>query len=387
MRVFTAFLIAAVLVLAVIAGCTEKNIAYTEQKNGSDSHQAGWVNPPAAGVLYTTPSHDGSCVTWLDDDLEKTDESRYSFSAAYYDGYRNMCGQDGKIYLFPRGDYDRKDDTKLQIIHMDDGSAQEIECGRSNVTGYDVDGDTYACASNENSICYLDIFNIKTGKHQSMQTEDVTVFDIILAGDLLYGMALDKELKVSLMSFDLSRSVQKKLVELPDKDTPGFLQLFDGKILFISDNRLCAYDTQTGSLKKTELTRKGAFNLNLEGTNLFIAYTDVYSDEESESLIEVRDVTDMHVITQEKVPGCVVQMEVSGDEVWLLGRKKLMHYTWSEKGLIDRKEKNIKREGYDVGGIMVPKYLYGSMTEEEALSLNEKLIEQADQIKVVPDTD
>ena len=113
MRVFTAFLIAAVLVLAVIAGYTGKNMAYTEQKNGTDSHKEGWKTPPAAGILYTTSSHGGSCVTWVDDDLEEVDESRYSFSAAYYDGYRNMCGQDGKVYLYPRGDYERKDNTKL----------------------------------------------------------------------------------------------------------------------------------------------------------------------------------------------------------------------------------------------------------------------------------
>ncbi len=387
MRVFTAFLIAAVLILAVIAGFTGKNMAYTEQKNGTDSNKEGWVDPPAAGILYTTPSHDGSCVTWVEDDMEELDESRYSFSAAYYDGYRNMCGQDGKVYLFPRGDYDRKDNTKLQMIDMADGSAREIEFGRSNVTGYDVDGDTAVCSSNENNICYLDIFNIKTGKHQSMKTEDVTVFDIILAGDLLYGMALDKELKVWLMSFDITRSAQERLVQLPDQDTPGFLQLYDGKILFISDNRLCAYDIETGSLSRTELTRQGAFNLNLEGATLFIAYTDVFSDGESESLIEVRDASDMHVITQETVPGSVLQMEVSGDEVWLLGSEKLARYTWSDRGLTDRKEKDIKREGYDVGGFMIPKYLYGSMTEEDALSLNEKLIEQADQITVVPDKD
>ena len=36
---------------------------------------------------------------------------------------------------------------------------------------------------------------------------------------------------------------------------------------------------------------------------------------------------------------------------------------------------------------MIPKFLYGSMTEEDALSLNEKLIEQADQMRVVPDQD
>ena len=387
MRAFTAFLIAVVLVLAVIAGFTGKNMASTGQENGSGSHKEGWSDPPAAGILYTTPSHDGSCITWLDDDLEKQDESRYSFSASYYDGYRTMCGQDGKVYLFPRGDYDRKDDTKLQIIHMTDGSAQQIECGRSNVTGYDADGDSTAFSSNENNICYLDTFNIKTGKHQSMQAEGVTVFDVILAGDLLYGMALDQELKVWLMSFDISGSAQEKLVELPDEDTPGFLQLYDGKILFISDNRLCAYDTRTGNLDKTELTRQGAFNLNLEGANLFIAYTDVFSDGEEESLIEVRDASDMHVITQETVPGSVIQMEVSGDEIWLLGREKLARYTWSEQGLTGRKEKAVKREGYDVGGFMIPKYLYGSMTEEDALSLNEKLIEQADQIKVVPDQD
>ena len=387
MRAITAFLIAAVLILAVAAGFTAKNMAYTEQKDEADAGKTGWIDPPAAGILYTTPSHGGSCVSWLNDDLKEMDESRYSFSAAYYDGYRNMCAQDGKVYLFPRGDYDRKDNTKMQIIHMADGSAQEIECGRSNVTGYDVDGDITAYSSNENNICYLDILNIKTGKHQSMETEDVTVFDIILVDDLLYGMALDKELKVWLMSFDVSRSAQEKLVELPDEDTPGFLQLYDGKILFISDNRLCAYDLQTGSMEKTELTREGAFNLNLEGANLFIAYTDVFSDGESESLIEVRDASDMHVITQETVPGCVLQMEVAGELVWLLGREKLARYTWSEKGLTDRKEQDIKREGYDVGGVMIPKYLYGSMTEEDALSLNEKLIEQADQIKVVPDKD
>lgn len=387
MRVFTAFLIAAVLVLAVIAGYTGKNMAYTEQKNGTDSHKEGWKTPPAAGILYTTSSHGGSCVTWVDDDLEEVDESRYSFSAAYYDGYRNMCGQDGKVYLYPRGDYERKDNTKLQMIDMADGSAQEIECGRSNVTGYDADGDITACSSNENNICYLDIFNTKTGEHQSMKTEDVTVFDIILAGDLVYGMALDKELKVWLMSFDISRSAQEKLAELPDHDTPGFLQLYDGKILFISDNRLCAYDIEAGSLNRTELTRQGAFNLNLEGANLFIAYTDVFSDGEGDSLIEVRDASDMHVITQETVPGSVFQMEVSGDEIWLLGREKLARYTWSDKGLTNRKEKDIKKEGYDVGGFMIPKFLYGSMTEEDALSLNEKLIEQADQMRVVPDQD
>ena len=313
MRVFTAFLIAAVLVLAVIAGYTGKNMAYTEQKNGTDSHKEGWKTPPAAGILYTTSSHGGSCVTWVDDDLKEVDESRYSFSAAYYDGYRNMCGQDGKVYLYPRGDYERKDNTKLQMIDMADGSAQEIECGRSNVTGYDADGDITACSSNENNICYLDIFNTKTGEHQSMKTEDVTVFDIILAGDLVYGMALDKELKVWLMSFDISRSAQEKLAELPDHDTPGFLQLYDGKILFISDDRLCAYDIEAGSLSRTELTRQGAFNLNLEGANLFIAYTDVFSDGEGDSLLEVRDASDMHVITQETVPGSVLQMEVSGD--------------------------------------------------------------------------
>ena len=135
--------------------------------------------------------------------IKELDESRYSFSAAYYDGYRNMCGQDGEVYLYPRGDYERKDNTKLQMIDMADGSAQEIECGRSNVTGYDADGDIIACSSNENNICYLDIFIcVKTIFCFRNKTDQVAVNGITV-GLLVAAVTIDGVDLVSLLRCSL----------------------------------------------------------------------------------------------------------------------------------------------------------------------------------------
>ena len=378
--------ILALLCAALILGMGACTAGNQNRGAGEKTDQEGTFEAsPAAGILFTKPSGGKSSVVWLDEKLKKTDETEYAFSASYYDGFRNMCCDDGKVYLFPRGDYEKKDATKLQIIDLADGSCRQVESGRCNVTGYDADQGRIAFSSNENGTCYVDLMDEQTGEMKEMEAEDVTVFDVVLYEDLIYGMALDDDLRVKLMSFDPAQDRQQIILELSDDDTPGFLQVYDGSLLFVTDGKLGRYDIKTGRFKQTELTREGAFNLNISGNTLWIAYTDVFNSGKQESLIEARSLEDMSVTAQEAVSGPVLQMEVSADTLWVLSDDKLITYRVSDTGLSRIGEMHPEREGFDVGGIFVSDRKYGGLSDSEALDLQEDLVEEADRIEVVQD--
>lgn len=374
----------------------DKNGAYADNlKPGSGDGRA------AAGILLTKDAGGGSKIVWLDDELKQAGGTDYDFSAMYFDGFRNMCSDGSKVWLFPRGDYEKKNYSKMITLDLGSRTAKKTRTGRTNVTGWTYADGQIAFSSNENGVCHLDILSLKTGRKRSMALSDRTVFDLALHGGKLYGMALTGNLKVRFESYDLENGRAKVLEKLPDSDTPGFLQVYKDDILFVSDGELVRYDTETGDAGKVRLTRDDAYNLNLSGDTLWIAYTDVFGSSGQSSLIEARDAANGDILAQCGIEGPVVQMEVtapagntdetSGQEeslLWILGERSLSRYSFTGDDIKLKDEigeGEYRQKGYDTGGIVVVDRQYGGLSEEEALELNGELVDKADRMEVMPD--
>lgn len=395
-----------------------------DKQEGAKTAKA--VEKSAVGILYTKDSKGDSVVSWLDKSLKKRGESSYDFSAAYYDGFRNMCGADGLIYLFPRGDYIQKNAKELVVIDETDGSCETVDVGLSNVTGYAVEGDTLCFSSNENHAGKVSVVDLQTRKVKSMDIKPADgsgalVFDVALSNGEIYGMALDDQLKVSLAKLDVEAGSYEKILDLPDADTPGFLPVNGRELLFISEGQLARFDPDKRELTKTPLTDVSSlrqapegkpadavlvepFNLNLSGDRLLIGYTDVFGGEEQTSLVEVRDVQTLEVIASAKVKGAIMQLEMSGDDLYVLGYSKLTKYALKKAGaeseeaapasgqrpekfeLNEVKAVKTERKGYDVGGLFIIRGGgdYGGMSEEEAVKLNDRMFDEVD-ISQIPE--
>ena len=129
--------------LAILCGCEKQDIPI--QGN------------PEIGILYTTHDYSGSLIEWFDAESKSIGRKIYSFSAAYFDGFMNTAIVDNRLFLFPRGNYHEKDYGKLTMIDVNNGSCQEIEVDRYNVTGYCIKGDSVAFSSNADYKCYVEL--------------------------------------------------------------------------------------------------------------------------------------------------------------------------------------------------------------------------------------
>lgn len=414
------FFFAAVISALILNGCAgplagiktvagKGESAVKKERKKADSQDKKAVEKAAVGILYTKDVEKGdSLISWRDDKLEQTGKTDYDFTAAYYDGFRNSCEQDGLVYLYPRGDYVRKNAEKMAVIDTADGSLEQIDTGLSNVTGYAVEGDTLCFSSNEDHKGKVSVTDLATRQTKSMDVmpEGVggaLVFDMAIADGELYGMALDDQLKVSLLKLDVASGLCEKLLDLPDADTPGFLQVYGRQLLFISDGQLARFDLDQRELARIGLTRPEAFNLNLSGDKLLIGYTDVLGDSNQTSLVEVRDIETMRVLASTEIPEAVMQLEMRGDDLYVLGYKELRKYVLTAEAgtsagadsqgtahmvLNEQSKIGIKRKGYDVGGILIARGEmsdYGGMSEEEAVRMNEELFDKLNEMPVDED--
>lgn len=413
------FFFTAVISLLLMSGCAGPlagiktaaggDSAVKEERKQTDSPSDKAVEKASVGILYTKDVEKGnSLISWRDEKLEQTGKTDYDFTAAYYDGFRNSCEQDGLVYLYPRGDYVRKDGDKLAVIDTADGSCEQIDIGLSNVTGYAVEGDTLCFSSNENHKGKVSVTDLETRQTKSMDvvpegTGGALVFDMAIADSEFYGMALDDQLKVSLLKFDIENSRCEKLLDLPDADTPGFLQVYGRQLLFISDGQLARFDLDQRELTRIDLKRPKAFNLNLSGDKLLIGYTDVLGDSDQTSLVEVRDIKTMRVLASTEIPEAVMQLEMRGDDLYVLGYEELRKYVLAtatdaaanagrqadtQMTLTEQNKIKIRRKGYDVGGLMITRGSgsdYGGMSEEEAVRMNEELFDKLNEMPVDED--
>ncbi len=368
---------------ALFTGCTAENGG----KNRKDLKEVKPADDQTAGIalLYTTMSNGGSKLVWLDDDLKKKGETDCDFSAASYDGYRNMCASGGIVYLFPRGDYVKKDATELVELDMTDGSYETTDIGRQNVTGYCLADGKIAFSSNAADTCYLDVFDLATRKQKSMDVGGRILLDVAMSGDAVYGMALNKDLSVSLVSCDPGSRKCEELMKLPDKDAPGFLQTDGRDLLFISNGMLVRYDTEKHEPVSMKLTREDAYNLNIDDGKLWIGYTDLFGEDDQKSLIEARDIKTGEVLTSQEISGPVIQIEPYGDGLLVLGYDQLTRYSFDGKELHEKASAKTGEKNYDVGGVLCynnDTAAYGGMTEDQAVELNRKLFEEAEQMEV-----
>ena len=353
----------------------------------TDKKSTGDKDTAVLGIIYTRDTEGNSLISWWDDDLEQSSETGCDFSAAYFDGFRNACTRDGLIYLFPRGDYVKKNAKELVVIDAADRDCEKIDTGISNVTGFAVDDDCLCFSSNEDNTGKVSLMDLQSRGIKTMTLDNALVFDVALSGGEVYGMALDDELKVRLMKLDIEAGKSESILELPDEDTPGFIQVDGRTLLFLTEGQLACYDLDKRELTKTALTQAVPYNLNLEGDRLLIGYTDIFGSDSQTSLLEVRDAKSLDVLASAEVPGAVLQIERSGDDIYVLGYKALRHYQLKDSGdLREVKKIGTNRKGYDVGGFFLTnnsaQQNYGDMSEEEAVRLNDRLFDAIGDMKV-----
>ena len=253
------------------------------------------------------------------------------------------------------------------------------------MTGYDAEGDKVLFTSNGDNTCYIDLMNLKTGRKKTTELHGRLWFDAVLADGEIYGMAMDDDLRISFERCDMSRGRCGKLMDLPDEDTPGFLQVYGREILFISDGKLVRYDTRSNRTRKIRLTRKDAYNLNLDGDTLWICYTDPLGSDNQKSILEARDLRDNRVLVQRELDGAVLQVETSGDEVWVLGYKRLTRFAFGDGELLEKGYLDTYRKGYDTGGFFLADRTYAGLSGQERQKIHEELVDKADRTEVVPD--
>lgn len=314
---------------------------------------------PEVGIIYTTHDNAGSMIEWFDAESNSIGRRKYSFSSTYFDGFMNTAIVDNRLFLFPRGNYYEKDYGKLTMIDVNNGDCQEISVGRYNVTGYCVKGDTVAFSSNSNNECYVETLDIKTDERDSIVVEGTTVFDVAFVGDGVYGVSMDDESNVCLVSFDFERNEYETIMHLPDDDTPAFLQNSGDVLMFISDDKLVKYSTDSHKAEVTELTRPGAYNINLSRDMLWIAYTDIM-DDEAESLIEARKIDSGEIVISETVPNPILQMEVRDNRLCIASYEDVVIYEISDNELKTTQRIIPENSSYDFGGVFL-------INEEEEL--------------------
>lgn len=310
----------------------------------------GTLSSAKYAVLYTTDSGDRSQIEWLDQAFQVTATSKYPFSGASLDGFANASMQDGKLVLVPRGDGQKKDYDKIVLVNTNSGQAETIDIGRTNSTGFSVEGHQAAVVSNLNWQFYIDLVDLDTGNIQSMTVADENLYvtDVILAGGQIYAGALRGDQEGScLCRMDMDAGACEILLELPDEI--NFLEWDGAHLLFFSQGELVKYKIATGEHASYPLTRTDPFNLQMTDGVMWIAYTDIHN-EQCDSLIEARSTVTDEVLYSAAHHGAILQVEYDGEYVYVAGYDQLHQYRTDRSALRLTEHIPLEKHGFYFGG-------------------------------------
>lgn len=306
------------------------------------------------GIVYTKEYKSDTKLVFLDEAMEPVNEINYAYANMSYDGFRNSLQREGKVFFLPKGHGDKLDYGKVISMQLSDGTVEEYDFDRTNITFFCCDENFIYASSNLNSVCYLDRYDRKTGEILSMESENL-ITDVMAVGEgRLYGFTYDLERDSGyLCEFDIQQQTSTILYHLKSEITPAFLQYDSGMLLFVEDNILYEYKVDEGSMEEIQLPHDSAYNLLVQDGKLYIGYTDLF--EEKRSYVDVYDLKKQEVINEVVYDGSILQMEVSKENpnhLFILGYDKLTEIDITDGSVLKQKE-GLEEDGFYLGGFFV----------------------------------
>lgn len=338
-------------ILISLAGLTIlMTMFFTACQNRKTEGTEGDLSAAVKALLYTTDTGNQSQIMWWNDEWQVIGTSRYAFSGASLDGFKNASVSDGKLILVPRGEAQERDYGKIVLIDTSDGTYETIDIGRINPTSFDVERNMVAVTSNLNMECFIDVADITTKSVQSMSLNDygLCVTDVVLVNGEVYGVAVRNDLESSLLChIDVHNQICEEIMPLSD-DSP-FLGKHGDDVVLTSHDKMIRYNTKSKEYTEQTLTRNDAFNINICGDVILIAYTNIH-DREYDSLVEARDYATNTVIGEMSQPGAILQLESDGELMYVLGYDKLYQYRMQAGKFTLIKSISCEMNGYYLGG-------------------------------------
>lgn len=305
-------------------------------------------------IIYTTDSGGKTEFLWLDDTFSEVATTKYNFSGASYDGFKNSNVYNGSLLLLPYGDSDKRDYGKIVLIDFSSGEEKTIDYGRTNITDWSEENGTVAIASNLNNESYIDVVNLQNKDRKSITMPDgLIAYSVIVHDGVIYAITGNLDDNIKFCRIDKDGGANETLIDIKSNNPPGFLQQYSDSIYFISEGRLIIYDIEKKNAKDIELTNNTAFNLQIVGDKMWIAYTDIH-DPNAKSLIECRECSSGNVINKTTHDGGVLQMEEKSGELVVMDFDSVTVYDINSEPMNEIQHFDCEdKKGYYLGGFVL----------------------------------
>lgn len=315
-----------------------------------------YSNDYAVGIIQTKEYRDQTKVCFYDEEMQETGEIKYSYPNIAFDGFRNSLSEDGILYLQPKGHGDKLDDGRILAVRLSDGEIEEYDIGRTNITGVAYADRTLYTASNLDTVCYVDIYDMETNQMKTVEITDYIVDSLVVGDGEIYGIARNLNDDTYLLCHISQTGQGSEILHKFEADMiPAYIEYYDESVFFVNNDVLYEYVTKGGQMVIHHLPHENAYNLLLQDEKLYIGCTDLFEDEAS--YIDVFDVRNKKVTQLLTVDNAIVQMEVSKEDkniIYILDYEKLTKYRIKDEKSIKESETKLTTENdFYIGGFFL----------------------------------
>lgn len=170
------------------------------------------------GVIQTTGSKNKSIIDFYKADYTKVGSMTLPFGSMDYHGFIEPIIREDHLFVIPQGLYDKEDLGIVLDIDLTDGTNKQIKFDRTNITSAVVTDDYVYATSNLNQMVYLDRYDRKTQKIDTVTLAGWMLHNVEAHHGKLVGAGLDMSdettPKVSLFEFDFTKDDYKELANL-----------------------------------------------------------------------------------------------------------------------------------------------------------------------------
>ena len=293
------------------------------------------------GVIQTTGSRNKSIIDFYRDDYTKVGSMTLPFGSMDYHGFIEPIIREDHLFVIPQGLYDKKDLGIVLDIDLTDGTNKQIKFDRINITSAVVTEDYVYAASNLNQIVYLDRYDRKTQKIDTVTLAGWMLHNVEAHNGKLVGAGLDMSdvttPKVSMFEFDFAAGSYKELADLTpyafDSEPPIHIRSQGSKIYMTSNDQLLVYDDLSKTIQAEMLPDGMARQMLIEGDEMFILHADIVggSRESSLTIMNLSDQT----LKNYPLGETIWQLVKAGDTISGLDLtdKAIHRYELNDKGI------------------------------------------------------
>jgi outer membrane protein assembly factor BamB len=287
------------------------------------------------GIVYSAEGESASRINWFDTDLNVIGESPVDYpNLGANVGFQNACYADDSPILLSQNE----DTENVKVIALDPetGKLGVYPLDKIGPTDWTAEPGHVAVMSNLNGESFASLLALEDGSWVDLQAPDGLVLQSTTFADgKVYAVAMDMDDHWSMLGWDPSTDKMETLIELQKTEEPTHLTYANGGLYFVSNDELVRFDLTSSETKSTPLTRSAAFhNLHIDGDTIWIAYTDIHS--ENGSLIEQRDLKTGEVLARTDHAGSIWQMEARDGTLYVLGFGNLSSYQLSADGQLEK---------------------------------------------------